>query len=60
MTDSFWKTPLGRRFTRFYPLAIFVVAAIWVDAHAVDRQFGDEWRYLWYARNILRGYYGIL
>jgi hypothetical protein len=57
VTASFWKTPLGRRFTRFYPLAIFVVAAIWVDAHAVDRQFGDEWRYLWYARNILRGYY---
>jgi hypothetical protein len=57
VTASFWKTALGRRFTRFYPLAIFVIAAIWIHANAVDRQFGDEWRYLWYARNILRGYY---
>ena len=42
---------------RFYPLAILVIGALWVRAHAVDRSFGDEWRYLWYARNILRGYY---
>ena len=55
--QSFWNSSFGRSFTRFYPLGVFVIAALWVLTQASDRQIHDEWRYLWYARNILRGYY---
>jgi len=46
-----------RLLARWYPLAIFVTAVVHVLGHAVPGLFGDEWRYLWYAGNLLHGYY---
>jgi hypothetical protein len=40
-----------------YLLAILVVAVWRTLATANDWLFGDEWRYLWYAKNLTRGYF---
>jgi 4-amino-4-deoxy-L-arabinose transferase-like glycosyltransferase len=43
--------------TRLYPLAILLIGLEHVRKHANPSHFGDEWRYLWYAKNLLHGYF---
>lgn len=43
--------------TRIYPLGILLFALTYVRTHARAPHFGDEWRYLWYAKNLLAGYF---
>jgi UDP-glucuronate decarboxylase len=43
--------------TRWYPLAVFALAVVWVVRNARDQFVGDEWRYVWYAGNLLKGYF---
>lgn len=43
--------------TRVYPVAILLIGLEYVRARARPEHFGDEWRYLWYANNLLHGYY---
>lgn len=46
-----------RWIARFYPLAILLVALQHVSVHARALHYGDEWRYLWYAKNLTHGYF---
>lgn len=45
------------RLSRIYPLLVLAFGLYYVQAHAQPNHFGDEWRYLWYARNLLHGYF---
>lgn len=49
--------PRVRLLTRIYPLAILLFGLAYVQTHARAPHSGDEWRYLWYARNLLHGYF---
>jgi hypothetical protein len=54
---AWWRDPRFALFSRVYPLLVFVFGLYYVEQHAQPNHFGDEWRYLWYARNLLHGYF---
>ncbi len=56
MTDR-PEAPSDPPLTRWYPLAVFAAGSAWVYANAIDRPVSDEWRYVWYAKNLLKGFY---
>lgn len=39
------------------PALVFAFVAAWVVKKATPGFAGDEWRYVWYAENLLEGYY---
>lgn len=55
--SGIWKSEGFRWFSRLYPLGFLLLAVAHIRSEASERLVGDEWRYLWYARNILAGFY---
>ncbi len=54
LLDKLERDATARRVAFFVLLIVYAVVVLAVQTPAL---VGDEWRYLWYAENLLRGYY---